>query len=83
MQPMTMQELNQAALLTVGQLAKILKRSRPTVLRALRAGGINVLRVGNRYTVERLSLAEKLPGVYAAIENIVVAEEFERAGIIY
>jgi excisionase family DNA binding protein len=78
---MTARELDQAALLTIGQIAKILKRSRPTVVRVLRAGGVAVLRVGNRYSVERLTLAEKMPGVYAAIESVVVNDELERRGL--
>lgn len=81
MKLMTPLEFERAALLTVGQIAKMLRRSRPAVVRTLHAGGINVLRVGNRYEVERLAVAEKLPGVYAAIENVIVGAELERHGV--
>jgi len=81
MKCMTEQDLHRAALLTVGQIAKILKRTRPAIRRVLRAGGVNVLRVGNRYAIERLTLAEKMPGVYSAIERAVIDEELERHGL--
>jgi excisionase family DNA binding protein len=57
-----------APTLTVGQITRIAGCSEPrTVRRLLEAGGIRVLKVGRRYTVERLALERQMPDFYQAL----------------
>jgi excisionase family DNA binding protein len=64
---MTTKEFDGAALLTLGQIASITGIDRRTLDRALRAGGINVLRIGRWRRVERLAIKTAMPAFYEAM----------------
>ena len=64
---MTPREFDSAVLLTIGQISRISGVDRRTVSRVLQSGGINVLRSGRRYLVERLALLKAMPAFYEAM----------------
>lgn len=65
---MTPKEFDSALTLTVGQLARLAGiANNRTMVRLLRAGGIQVLRAGRRHVVERLALRAAMPGFYEAL----------------
>jgi hypothetical protein len=68
MREMSVAEFEQCVLISVGQLARLADvPNNRTMIRWLRGAGVNVLRSGRRHMVERVSLKEKLPGVYKGL----------------
>jgi hypothetical protein len=60
--------LDLGPVLTVGQLTRLVGLgSTRTTRRLLEAGGVRVLKVGRRYTVERGALEEGMPHFYEAV----------------
>ncbi len=72
---MTPEEFDRAAVLTVGQIARVagMKNNR-TTLRLLRGGGVPILRAGRRHVVERLALRTAMPGFYEALVTKVAEQ---------
>jgi hypothetical protein len=72
---MTPREFDSALTLTVGQLARLAGiANNRTMVRLLRAGGIQVLRAGRRHVVERLALRAAMPSFYEALTTKLASD---------
>jgi len=73
----TPRDFDNAVTFTIGQLARLAGiTNNRTLIRLLRASGVQVLRVGRRHVVERLSLKAALPGFYdGLVRKLVGANE--------